>query len=93
MSFLVCLFLQKTKGNTEAVNTHMQGNNKSGSHKKQKKKSVAGLAKVSLPIFTVAALFPYPLLDMFLSESDTCPSVMKSNILWVYIYLHGSDKI
>lgn len=71
----------------------MQGNNKSGSHKKSKKKSESGLAKVSFPICIVDALFPYPLLDMFLSESDTCPSVMKSNILWVYIYLHGRDKI
>lgn len=37
--------VKKIKGNTEAVNTHMQGNNKSGSHKKSKKKSVSGLAK------------------------------------------------
>ncbi|KAK4360111.1 hypothetical protein RND71_022340 [Anisodus tanguticus] len=37
--------VKKTEGNTEAVNTHIQSNNKSGSHKKQKKKSVAGLAK------------------------------------------------
>lgn len=36
---------KKTKGNTEAVNTHVQGNNKSGSQKRQKKKSVTGLAK------------------------------------------------
>ncbi|KAK4369677.1 hypothetical protein RND71_009152 [Anisodus tanguticus] len=37
--------VKKTKGNTETVNTHIQSNNKSGSHKKQKKKSVYGLAK------------------------------------------------
>ncbi|XP_016550308.1 sister chromatid cohesion protein PDS5 homolog A isoform X2 [Capsicum annuum] len=37
--------VKKTKGNTEAVNTHAQSNNKSGSNKKQKKTTVAGLAK------------------------------------------------
>ncbi|XP_060185631.1 sister chromatid cohesion protein PDS5 homolog A isoform X2 [Lycium barbarum] len=37
--------VKKTKGNTAAVNTHIESNNKSGSLKKQKKKSVAGLAK------------------------------------------------
>ncbi|CAN4114615.1 unnamed protein product [Withania somnifera] len=36
---------KKTKGNTEAVSTPLQSNNKSGSHKKTKKKNVAGLAK------------------------------------------------
>ncbi|CAN4127000.1 unnamed protein product [Withania somnifera] len=36
---------KKTKGIREAVSTHLQINNKSGSHNKPKKKSVAGLAK------------------------------------------------
>lgn len=44
--------VKKIKGNREAVNTHMQGNNKSGSHKKSKKKSVSGLAKCTAKVDT-----------------------------------------
>lgn len=62
----------------------MQGNNKSGSHKKSKKKSVSGLAKVNLPICIVDALFPYPLLDMFPSESDTEIEVIHCGCIFTY---------
>lgn len=65
--------LQKSKQNTEAVDTHVESNNMSGSHKQQKKKSIAGLAKVGLAICIFAALLPHPHSNTFLSVSDNCP--------------------